>query len=176
MAECWKDISGYPGYQVSDQGRVRTHEKVTWTELHGKRHWKDRILKQKVCKDKCCRVSLWKDGEENSILVHRLVANEFIDKKIDTDLTVNHIDGNRLNNHVDNLEWVTRAKNIQLGFENGMYPMIAVTFMDEDGVYIHFRSISKASKYIGRSNNYLSKHMKKDGVVYSNDGKKYYVI
>lgn len=175
MAECWKDITGYPGYQVSDCGRVRTHNKVTSSARYKRREWKDRILKQKVCKAKCCRVSLWKDGEENTVLVHRLVANEFIDKKIDTDLTVNHIDGNRLNNHVDNLEWVTRAKNIQLGFENGMYPMTSVTLMDEDGEINHFRSKNKASKYIGRSINYLDNHIK-DGVIYDSDGKKYYVI
>ena len=176
MAECWKDITGYPGYQVSDCGRVRTHDKVTWTDKHKDRHWKDRILKQKVSKDKCCRVSLWKDGKERTVLVHRLVASEFLGHDMETDLTVNHKDGNRLNNHLDNLEWMTRAENIRYGFENGQYPSIRIILMDENGEYICFNSIAATGRFLKRSDTYINKHSKKDGIVYDKDGKKFYII
>ena len=177
MAECWKDVTGFPGYQVSDCGRVRTHNKVTRNEMYDRREWKDRILKQKVGKDKCCRVCLWKDGSEHTVLVHRLVANEFCGQNIGTDLTVNHKDGNRLNNNADNLEWMTRADNIRYGFEHGQYTsMIETVLMDEDGVYYNFPSRTKAYKFLGRSAIYLSKHQNGDGIVYSIDGKKYYVM
>ena len=48
--EIWKDIKDYPGYQVSNLGRVRTYNKITHTEKHGIRHWENRILKQKCTK------------------------------------------------------------------------------------------------------------------------------
>ena len=41
MEEIWKDIKNYKGYQVSNLGRVRTHNKTTYTKIHGERHWKD---------------------------------------------------------------------------------------------------------------------------------------
>lgn len=50
--EEWLDISNYQGYQVSNLGRVKTHNKITHTEKHGNRYWKDKILKQKVTKNK----------------------------------------------------------------------------------------------------------------------------
>ena len=48
--EIWKDIPNYNGYQVSNLGNVRTYNKITFTERHGERHWKNRILKQKITK------------------------------------------------------------------------------------------------------------------------------
>ena len=94
MEEIWKDIKGYSGYQVSNLGRVRTHNKTTYTEKHGERHWKNRILKFKPdynsrYKEKQgtgYRVTLWKNGKGKDYLVARLVAttanklNEVIDK------------------------------------------------------------------------------------------------
>src|SRR5690606_13076082 len=102
----WKDVPGYEGiYEVSRSGQIRTKEgKTTFSKLHGKRVWRQRILKQKVSKDKCCRVSLWKGGKERTWLVHRLVAKAFI-PRVEGKNYINHIDGNRLNNHADNLEW-----------------------------------------------------------------------
>lgn len=47
MEEIWKDIPRYKGYQASNFGRIRTHNKTTYTKRHGERHWKDRILEFK---------------------------------------------------------------------------------------------------------------------------------
>ena len=104
MEEIWKDIPNYSGYQVSNFGRVRTNSKVTHTDKHGDRYWKDRILKFKGKNYKTgYRVDLWKNGKPNSFLVARLVAFTFYNKNIeDRKLTVNHIDGNRLNNNLQN--------------------------------------------------------------------------
>ena len=67
--EIWKNIPNYEGYQVSDLGRIRTHNKTTFTEKHGVRHWKDRILKQKKSTNKYgrqdCRVELWSKGNQH---------------------------------------------------------------------------------------------------------------
>ena len=67
------------------------------------------------------RVDLWKDGKPKTFLVARLVATTFLEDLIDTDMTVNHKDGNRLNNNIENLEWLSRADNIRYGFQNGQY-------------------------------------------------------
>ena len=111
--EEWRDIKNYPGYQVSNLGRVRTHNKTSNTSMHQNRHWKNRILCFKKCKENIGnRVDLWKDGKPHTFLVHRLVATTFLEDLIDTDMTVNHKDGNRYNNNVENLEWLSLKSNI----------------------------------------------------------------
>lgn len=122
--EIWLDIPNYAGYQVSNLGRVRTHNKTSYTEKHGVRHWKDRILKFKSENYKTGhRVDLWKDGKNKTFLVARLVAYTFYEKDIDDHTTtVNHIDGNRLNNNLKNLEIVTYKENIRHAFATGLMP------------------------------------------------------
>ena len=123
--EIWKDIPNYSGYQVSNLGRVRTYNKTTYTEKHGIRHWKNRILKQKLQqrenKRKDYRVELWNEGKHKTFLVARLVAFTFLNKDINNSkLTINHIDGNSANNNIDNLEIVTLKENIQHAFNNNL--------------------------------------------------------
>lgn len=130
MEEIWKDIPRYEGYQASNLGRIRTHNKVTYTKKHGNRHWKDRILhfkpsttsNHKSKQGMGYRVDLWKDGKPKTLLVARLIATTFIEDLINTKMTVNHKNGNRLDNRVENLEWLSRADNIKYGFQNGQYP------------------------------------------------------
>ena len=124
--EQWKDIPGYEGlYQASTQGSIRTCEgKTTSSARFEKRVWKQRILKQKLYKNRKgridARVSLWKDGIEKTWLVSRLVAITWCDGYLQG-LTVNHKNGNPLDNSADNLEWLTRAENIKHGFREGLY-------------------------------------------------------
>lgn len=126
MKEIWKDIVGFEGYQVSNTGLVRTHNKTSYTKLHGTRHWKDRILVPKSRKDGKRggddRVDLWKNGKPRTIKISRLVAFTFYGKNInDLSLTVNHIDGNWKNNNLSNLELISIGDNIRHGFRNGLY-------------------------------------------------------
>lgn len=179
MKEIWKDIIGYEGYQVSNLGRVRTHNKTTFTEKHGTRVWTDRILKQKVSKkDNCSRIELWKNGEHKTVLVHRIVATAFLGHT-DRNMTVNHKDGNRQNNSVDNLEWLSRADNIKYGFEHGQYSTCKRCKLSciKNGKEHHynFRSLSEASKFIGRNNNYLSTKIKRGGKIIGSDGTEYFL-
>lgn len=124
MKEVWKDIPNFEGYQVSNLGRVRTHNKITYTKMHGDRHWKDRILKYKgQTYETGYRVDLWKNGKPNTMLVARLVAFTFYDEDINNHkLTVDHIDGNRFNNKLENLELISLAENIRRAFKNGLHP------------------------------------------------------
>lgn len=178
--EVWKDIEGYEGYQVSNLGRVRTHNKTSYTKRHGIRTWKDRILhfkpsttsKQRSNQGMGYRVDLWKDGKPKSFLVARLVATTFLEDLINTNMTVNHKDGNRLNNKVDNLEWLSRKENIQYGFENGQYPQDK-TILYNENEYYEFRSKSVAAQFLGRNNSYISNCLKNNRDITSKSGIKY---
>ena len=82
MEEIWKDIPNYNGYQVSNLGRIRTYNKITYKKGI-KRHWKNRILKYKSKSyNPGYRVDLWKDGKPKTLLVARLVAFTFFNKDI----------------------------------------------------------------------------------------------
>lgn len=182
MEEIWKPIPGYEGlYEASSLGEIRTAEgKTTSSARFDSRVWQQRIMKQKREKRNGskyytdARVCLWKDGEEKTFLVSRLVAMSFLPAPYDK-LTVNHIDGNPSNNAVDNLEWVTRADNIKLAFENGQYASIqkAVVLQSADGTERRFRSMAEASRYLGRGNGYVSDAIAKCLYCYDTNGTKY---
>lgn len=177
MEEIWKDIPDFPGYQASTLGRVRSHNKVTSSARFAHREWKDRILKPKVSrKDKCSRLSLWKDGKCHDVLVHRIVADTFLGKMSDTKMTVNHKDGNRQNNCVENLEWMTREDNIRHGFDHGLYPMKKTVIVGVDGEKIEFPSMSAASRFLGHASGYVHECNKRGYRCYSAKGEMYEVI
>lgn len=165
--ERWIDIPNYEGYQVSDLGRIRTKNKTTFTKLHGERHWKDRILKQKKSNGKNgrqdYRVELWKDGKHKTLLVARLVAFTFFEEDINNrKLTVNHINGNSLDNRLTNLEIVSLKENIQHGFRTGLYKTPKkVKIIDKiTGTEILPASLTEGSKLIGHKHEYLSSKIK----------------
>lgn len=103
MTERWRDIKGYEGlYQVSDLGRVKS--------LNCHRSGKEKILKPVDNGKGYKLVHLVKEKRLKWKSVHRLVAESFIINN-NNKPTVNHIDGNRANNKVDNLEWATYSEN-----------------------------------------------------------------
>lgn len=111
--EFWKDIPGYEGiYQVSNYGRVKSLDRTiekTNGEVH---HLTGKILNINVRKDDGTNlVYLWKNNKGHTFLLHRLVASCFIPNP-ENKPEINHIDGNRSNNSVTNLEWVTRSENM----------------------------------------------------------------
>ena len=165
MEEIWKDIPDYDGYQVSNLGRVRTFNKVTYKN-GVKRNWKNRILKYKgKTYTTGYRVDLWKNGKPKTFLVARLVAFIFNNEDITNHkLTVDHIDGNRFNNNLDNLELVSLAENIKRGFKTGLYKnqiKIKIINKNTNNEKI-FESLSKGSKFINHNSGYLSSKLKKN--------------
>lgn len=109
MAEIWKDIEGYEGYyQVSNLGNVRT--------LHYLGSNKIQNLKPHKCgsDNNYYNVHLCKNGKTRYYLIHRLVANAFIDNP-DNLNEINHKDENPANNCADNLEWCNHIYNINYG-------------------------------------------------------------
>ena len=107
MEEIFKEIEGYEGlYQVSNYGRVKS--------LH---YGKERILRQQVNFGYCCVYLRNQNKERKNCLVHRLVAQAFIDNPNNLP-QINHRDEDKTNNHVTNLEWCTPKYNANYGTRN----------------------------------------------------------
>jgi hypothetical protein len=111
--ECWKPVVGYEGlYEVSDGGEVRGKDREIKTNIrfNKKRIIKGKILKKRVGTKGYFSVDLCKEGKVSKTNIHRIVAEAFIPnpehKKV-----VNHINGNKQDNRVSNLEWVTYQEN-----------------------------------------------------------------
>lgn len=113
--EVWKDIDGYEGkYKISNLGRVKS---LVFSNRQST-FLKERILKPQKNK-KYLQVSLCKNNKIKIINIHRLVALTFIPNPNNLP-QINHIDGNKLNNIVENLEWCTCSQNIQHAYNNGL--------------------------------------------------------
>lgn len=80
-----------------------------------------RLLRIHKNKNGYIQVNTWNNNKQKTFLVHRLVASAFIPNQ-DNLPEVNHIDGNKQNNNVTNLEWCTRSENIKHGINNGLIP------------------------------------------------------
>ena len=106
MEEIWKDIKGYEGlYQVSNLGRIKSCKY-------------NKIMKSNKS-DRYLGINLYKNGKPTTFDIHRIVAKTFIDNPNNYPI-VNHIDGNKLNNNVDNLEWCTQSHNVKESYKLGL--------------------------------------------------------
>jgi len=119
-SEEWSDIAGFEDcYQISDNGNMRSKDR-TVTDANGvNRNFKSKPVRIWVKDGHYCKVSLSKGNIKKSFTVHRLVAIAFIPNPLNK-ITVNHIDGNRHNNHVSNLEWATYNENMQHAYDTGL--------------------------------------------------------
>lgn len=114
MKEIWKDIKGYEGlYQISNLGRVKS--------LGNEYRKKEKYLKLQYSRDGYQRLGLRKSGVAKCEYIHRLVAIAFIPNPLNKP-QVNHIDGNKQNNKVNNLEWVTPFENTHHAYKNNLVP------------------------------------------------------
>lgn len=114
--EVWKDIEGYEGlYQVSNLGNVKSLDRVV-PFRNSEMSIKGKMLTKKNVKG-YHMAQLCSDGIKVRKSVHRLVAQAFIPNKYNKS-EVNHLDENKLNNKVDNLEWATSKENANYGMRN----------------------------------------------------------
>lgn len=111
----WKDIIGYEGlYQISDKGELRSLDREEVVRRKSKeftRLRKGKIFNPSEDKDGYIVTSLCKNGKMYNVRLHRLVAESFIPNPMNK-LHVNHIDGDKRNNSISNLEWNTPEENI----------------------------------------------------------------
>lgn len=90
-------------------------------------------------------------------------------------MTVNHKDGDRYNNNIENLEWLSLSENIRYGFENGQYGSQKKIKLTNSNNEEHiFRSLSKASEFLGRKSGYISGRILKNKVfLYSKNNEQF---
>ena len=112
--EIWKDVKGYEGiYQVSNLGRVRSLDRMAGRN----RLYKGRVIMERTHNTGYKFVRLCRNNKFEQPSIHRLVAEAFIPNP-NNKPTVNHIDENKGNNIVTNLEWATYKENCNHGTRN----------------------------------------------------------
>lgn len=106
MKEIWKPIKDFPDYKISNLGRVKTLKRRT-----------QQLMTQMVKPNKYLCINLMRECKMYQFTIHRLVALTFIPNPNNLPC-VNHIDGDRQNNNVTNLEWVSSRRNVTHYHEN----------------------------------------------------------
>ena len=104
--EEWKVVKEFPNYEVSSLGRVRSSRTKTLRHAY-------------IGNNGYPVFKFIKDGHRYSKQLHRIVATEFIDNPMNYPI-INHIDGNKENNSIDNLEWCTYSHNNQHAYDMGL--------------------------------------------------------
>ncbi|MEC0106769.1 NUMOD4 domain-containing protein [Paenibacillus taichungensis] len=149
--EEWRDVVGYEGlYVVSNYGVVKS--------LGNHRGRKEKIMKTHVCRNGYEKLDLCKKGQPTKkVYVHRLVASAFIQNPLNKE-QVNHINCKKLDNKLENLEWVTRRENIAHAYATGLMkknnkPVVAIHI--ETGEKQEFESQTEASRQLGVNMNII---------------------
>lgn len=151
MEEIWKDVPGYEGlYEISNTGSVKSL-------------YKNKFLKQRISTNGYWVVDLTKDHRASVKRVHRLVALTFIPAVAGKPF-VNHIDGNRLNNNISNLEWCTQSENVSHAYRIGLNKR--KINIDESSILELYNTHSAAeiARIYGVSNTAIISRLNKSGV------------
>jgi hypothetical protein len=138
--EHWKTIEGFDKYQISSYGNVKN--KV------------GKLLGERIDSNGYNRVRLYGNEIKNK-LVHRLVADAFIPNQKNKK-QINHKDGDKLNNNIDNLEWVTHSEN-QIHRYNELKKGIKGIKLIKDGIIYEFESLANASRELNLDAGNLSR-------------------
>ena len=153
--EKWIDISGFPGYQASSEGRIRG-----FRDFHGNISNDATIIKPRINKDGYYELTLYTENHKKvTKRVHRLVAETFLGEH--PGLVVNHIDGCKLNNRINNLEFISAQLNSTLAAESGLYKTKKIRIVETGEVFNSVRECAKAinvhpfdvSHYMGGARN-----------------------
>lgn len=139
LNEVWKDVLGYEGlYEVSNLGKVKSIKN-------------NKILADRKDNHGYFQVQLYKKGVGKSHKVHRLVLNSFSENKL-KNLQVNHIDENKTNNNISNLEWVTPKENSNHGTRTARSAekhKIEIVAKTQSGIFYPSKSGKDLSKKLG---------------------------
>lgn len=120
MNEVWKDIIGYEKYyQISNLGRVRRKERKVIYKDGREYLYKPKLLSVRELKSGYKTTDLTVNNQTKTVYIHRLVAEEFIanPKKLSC---INHINGNKADNRLENLEWCSYSYNLQHAYDHNL--------------------------------------------------------
>lgn len=142
MNEVWKDIAGYEGlYMVSNLGRVKSLPRATT---------KGQIIKPYISTHNgYCYASLSKNNKRTSKRIHGLVMKAFVGMP-ENGMVIDHIDGDKTNNRLDNLEYVSLSENMQRAFKLGLEKIEGIKVINLETKEV-FDSYSAASASVGGS-------------------------
>lgn len=149
----WKPILGFEGlYEINNIGEIKSLDRVHKNVSYNARLTRSKFLKPNINNSGYLNVRL-KDSDENvkTYLVHRLVALSFI-RNTENKEYVNHIDGNKLNNNINNLEWSTPSENnfhsIKSNLNKCTRSVIMVNSLSKEIIKI-FPSLHEADRQTG---------------------------
>lgn len=118
LPEEWRPIKGYETlYEISNRGNIKALTKTLFAGYNATSVRKEKILSPYKMKGYLL-IGLNKEGKRKCCLVHRIVAQTFIDNPLNLP-EVNHLDLNKLSNKSNNLEWCTRKQNMEHATKNG---------------------------------------------------------
>ena len=144
MNEEWIECSDYKNYEISNRGRIRSKKK-------------NLILTSRINDAGYEDVKIWDENNKHHkhLRIHREVAKAFIDNP-DNKKEVNHIDGNKLNNDVRNLEWCTRSENAKHAIETGLFVPYKLPPYKKEGAKVRivetgeeFESLTDCANHVG---------------------------
>lgn len=152
MEEIWKDIPDYEGlYQVSNYGNVKS---LSRKMVKGKAIYisKDKILKKSKDSSGYLRVALHKNSNGLQISIHQLVAIAFLNHTPNgykSKIVIDHIDNNRLNNRLDNLQIISQRENTSKDRKGGASKYVGVSWDKRDSKYQSKIWVNRKYKCLG---------------------------
>lgn len=151
MKEIWKDSISLKGtHQVSNHGRVKRLPRLVNSSYGAKRIIKEKIIGHRPGDGGYSRFNITVDGKYKGFLVHRLIAEVFVENPQNLPF-VNHIDGNKQNNHPDNLDWCTHQENMIHAVKTGLSKCKKPVISNKNGIGNWYPSLAEASRHGGAS-------------------------
>lgn len=161
--EIWINVNGYESkYQVSSLGRLKSLERFKKSKNNSISRLSEKICKPISLNNDYCKYDIKDNGRNKQVLVHRLVAEHFLlnDKLLPC---INHKNGIKSDNRVENLEWISYFENSKHASDILMVgqKINSISQFDLTGKFIkEFRSISDIQKQLGYSKANIHKHLK----------------
>ena len=148
--EIWKDIKDYEGlYQVSNLGRVKSLKREIIRNKYGRLPVPEKILSlEKTTSSGYKKIWIYKDKKGKEVNVHRLVAEAFLKQEYPNNI-VNHLNGIKTDNRLENLEWTTYSKNGKHSYKVGLSKAHNSKVVIDNETGIFYDSISEAARAKG---------------------------
>lgn len=156
MTEIWKGIPNYDYYQVSNLGNVKSLERTIIRSNGIKQYIKERLLKQTVTSTGYLSIGLYEKRIHKTRKVHQLVAESFLGHKPNgMNMVINHINFNKLDNRVENLNIITQRENTNQKHLESSSNYIGVCWDKHSNKWKSSITINGVLKHLGNFDNEL---------------------